>query len=157
MLAFIVCILLLQPEPEVIANESGIVVAKGQYWIVLIHERATLRLYHALSLPKWSYPLNAIRIGDRVMVTARAQDFAYEAEEFKIERRPKGTIPLAPTERETDPSPWHARMQAEQDWEEKGVAIPHKYLDQNGRYLSTNPPFPAVAPAPRSSPDRRTN
>ena len=45
----------------------------------------------------------------------------------------------------------HLRNQAYQDWEEKGIPIPRKYLDPDGRAPWTNPPYPPVAPQPREA------
>ncbi len=47
------------------------------------------------------------------------------------------------------PSAAHLALQAEQDWEEKGIPIPAKYLNKDGRYPSTKPPYPPEAPMPR--------
>ena len=63
-----------------------------------------------------------------------------------VRRRPGGKVP--PLEGPDSVNPWHEFMQAEQDWEEKGIPIPAEYLT-DGRTNSTNPPYPPVAPLPR--------
>jgi hypothetical protein len=72
-------------------------------------------------------------------------------DEITIRRRPGGKIPPFYGDPFVATSPelaFHLSYQAEQDWEEKGVPIPAKYLP-NGRAWWTNPPYPPVAPLPR--------
>jgi hypothetical protein len=95
--------------------------------------------------------LSDLKIGDRVHVEAGT---TREGEQFCItiiiERRPGGRIPPQfgdPWKQE--PYAFHLSDQAYQDWEEKGVPIPAKYLDPDGRAPWTNPPYPPVAPMPR--------
>jgi hypothetical protein len=93
-----------------------------------------------------------LKVGDKVVVMiAVSRDGEEWPAEIMIRRRPGGKIPpqfgdvalvLAPERA------FHLSYQAEQDWEEKGVPIPAKYLP-NGRAWWTNPPYPPVAPLPR--------
>jgi hypothetical protein len=94
-----------------------------------------------------------LKVGDVVTVQA---DFSRGGEEWTseiiIQRRPGGKIPPQWGDPfvKTDPHlAFHLQQQAEQDWEEKGVPIPKKYLDTWGRAPWTNPPYPPVAPMPR--------
>jgi hypothetical protein len=92
-----------------------------------------------------------LRVGDRVAVTVNFDQGGQEwAHELIIYRRPGGKIPFPPAD-------WISlrylaeRNQAEQDWEEQRIPIPKKYLDKNGHYDGTNPPYPLreLAPMPR--------
>jgi hypothetical protein len=65
-------------------------------------------------------------------------------------RRPGGKIPpiaedLGDGFRSPSSDPWHERMQAYQDWEEKGIPIPDKYCPPG----ELSRPFPDIAPRPR--------
>jgi hypothetical protein len=96
-----------------------------------------------------TYRFAALKIGDVVSVeTNVTRDGQQYAVNVIIRRRPGGKIPLLPPD-SFGPNFTSARNQAEQDWEELGIAIPKKYLDKDGRYPWTSPPYPAVAPAPR--------
>lgn len=67
-----------------------------------------------------------------------------------LKRRPGGKIPKFPFQlTQEDELCLHVRNQAEQDWEEKGIPIPKRFLDMDGRAPWTNPPYPPVAPHPR--------
>ena len=98
-----------------------------------------------------TYLLTDLKVGDIVSVdtsvTRAGQQFAVA---LIIRRRPGGKIPMLPPNQFGEPSFISGRNQAEQDWEEKGVPIPKKYLD-HGRYPWTNPPYPPVAPMPREA------
>jgi hypothetical protein len=99
-----------------------------------------------------TYRLTDLKVGDIVSVET---GITREGEEYclqiLINRRPGGIIPPEPGERFPDRYGIHIRNQAEQDWEEKGIPIPKKYLDPNGRTPWTNPPYPPVAPMPRAA------
>jgi hypothetical protein len=94
-----------------------------------------------------------LRVGDVVRLwTYKTQDGSEWSKEITITRRPGGQIPS----QWGDPfigseHAFHLRDQAEQDWEEKGIPIPAKYLDQRGQAPWTNPPYPPVAPMPRAT------
>lgn len=102
--------------------------------------------------------LTDVKLGDIVQVMTAVSDEGKEwgkewGKEIRIHRRPGGKIPLS------HPYPGDAlavlrpreseQYQAEQDWEEKGIPIPRYYLNKDGRYPHTNPPYPPVAPMPR--------
>jgi hypothetical protein len=99
-----------------------------------------------------TYRFADLKIGDVVSIhtaiTPKGQQYAVEV---IIRRRPGGKIPLLPADQFGVANFTSARNQAEQDWEEQGIAIPKKYLDKDGRYPWTNPPYPPVAPAPREA------
>jgi hypothetical protein len=99
--------------------------------------------------------LTDVQVGDRVMVYVGVlKDGAEWALELHIERRPGGKIPPMPPNQFGHRLPLPEEYQAYQDWEEKGVPIPKKYLDPHGRAPWTNPPYPPVAPLPRPAPAR---
>lgn len=100
-----------------------------------------------------TYRLADVQIGDRVKVNGTVLNGVEYIEAISIRRRPGGRVPPAPGQvadplfipndsRFKDPQPWyHERMNAEQDWEERGVPIPDKYHPGG--------PIPGVAPMPR--------
>ena len=98
-----------------------------------------------------TYLLGDLKVGDVVSVdTYLTSDREVLCAQIQILRRPGGTIPQGTYMglRNTNDTN-QLEHQAEQDWEEKGVPIPTKYLDSDGRYPWTNPPYPQVAPQPR--------
>ena len=102
-----------------------------------------------------TYRLSDLKIGDVVSIETGINTDTKE--EWTIEiwlyRRPGGIIPPRPGEVRSDLNGWHMRMQAEQDWEEKGIPIPAQFLS-DGRAPWTNPPYPPVAPLPREVPQK---
>jgi hypothetical protein len=103
-----------------------------------------------------THRVSDLKVGDIVSIdTHAARDGEEWTTQIWIQRRPGGKIPphfgdpLAGTIDAT-----HLRDQAEQDWEEKGVPIPRRYLNPQGRAPWTNPPYPPVAPQPRPAPAR---
>jgi hypothetical protein len=98
----------------------------------------------------FGYRLTDLQVGDVVFIqSGLAPNGDVYCQEIWIQRRPKGKIPPVPGEPFSE-SGTHLRYQAEQDWEEKGTPIPKSYLDPDGRAQWTNPPYPPVAPQPRS-------
>lgn len=97
-----------------------------------------------------SHLVTDLKAGDKVSVQSCISRGGEEwVSEVQIRRRPGGKIP--PYFR--DPFlgtqyAGHLRNQAYQDWEEKGVPIPARYLS-DGRAPWTNPPYPPAAPLPR--------
>jgi hypothetical protein len=92
------------------------------------------------------YPLSEVRLGDRVRLRnsqtdMHCQQSAYVCREVSIRRRPGGKIPPAWGEKPNALYKHHERMQAYQDWEEKGVPLPD--------YLHPGGPWPQLAPPPR--------
>jgi hypothetical protein len=90
-----------------------------------------------------------VRVGDRVAIMYADDGTRVECYEISILRRPGGRVP--PGYVSGFFLQHHERMQAYQDWEEKGVAIPEKYRDK-GRLDFLDPPYPPVAPMPREVP-----
>jgi hypothetical protein len=88
------------------------------------------------------YRLSDLKVGDDITVFSGICGKEELGVGLLIHRRPGGKIP-------PDSSGMYKRYQAEQDWEEKGIPIPAKYLDSKGRAPWTNPPYPPVAPQPR--------
>jgi hypothetical protein len=97
---------------------------------------------------EFTYRLSDLKVGDVVFAdTCGARDGAEYCLTIIIRRRPGGKIPPLPAD--DLGVGFHLRYQAEQDWEEKGIPIPRKYLDKDGRQRWTKPPYPPVAPMPR--------
>lgn len=99
-----------------------------------------------------THRVSDLKVGDVVRIKV---DFSRAGDnwtrELIIERRPGGKIPpqFGDPFAETHPHlAFHLQDQAYQDWEEKGVPIPVRYLT-DGRAPWTNPPYPPVAPQPR--------
>lgn len=96
----------------------------------------TFRVSEALAAGKFdsgggsafSYRLSDVRVGDRVCIWYNRVDGVDICERISIDRRPGGRIPPAPGQRSEDPIQWHEWMNAQQDFEEKGIPIPDKYL-----------------------------
>jgi len=105
----------------------------------------------------WTFThlISDLQVGDRVHLDT-CGDWDDESEfvyRLQIKRRPGGVIP--PITGDFFPGTENAlqlRDQAEQDWEERRVPIPRKYLDENGQAPWTNPPYMPlpVAPPPRA-------
>ncbi|MBA4064457.1 MAG: hypothetical protein C0501_12235 [Isosphaera sp.] len=93
-----------------------------------------------------SYRLIDLKVGDIVLIDSgicpKGELYCMAID---IVRRPGGKIPPVPGQA----LELHLRNQAQQDWEEKGIPIPARYLDHDGRCRLTNPPYPPVAPQPR--------
>ncbi len=94
-----------------------------------------------------------LQVGDVVFIRSYSDRAGEEwIVEIQIERRWGGKIPRMSgdpfPERDTET---HLRNQAEQDWEEKGIPIPDRFLDPWGQAPWTNPPYlpPMRAPMPR--------
>lgn len=103
-----------------------------------------LREQHRMS----PYSSADLRVGDHVSIktigNVGGEAFAMQIE---ITRRPGGHLPPWSNNQFPDHGV-HLQFQAYQDWEEKGMPIPAKYLDRDGR-APTNPPYPPEAPMPR--------
>jgi hypothetical protein len=100
------------------------------------------------------YVLSDVRVGDLVSIryyTSHRRGILEVCLEVKIWRRPGGKIPPWPGD--GDPltnergTRFHQRMQAYQDWEEKGIPIPEKFRPVPTGMLAV--PFPPEAPMPR--------
>lgn len=100
-----------------------------------------------------------VKVGDTVFART-VVDFGGEewCEYLEIHRRPGGTIPGLQNDLPNYVDPrgidrrTHVKFQAYQDWEEKGVPIPARFLNAEGRTPTgawVNPPYPPIAPQPR--------
>ena len=98
--------------------------------------------YETDARPWDTYPLSEVRVGDEVRLRICQFPKKYNVCcGISIERRPGGRVPPAPGEDPDTRIKHHEWMQAEQDWEEKGIPLPYKY-HQGG-------PWPQLAPPPR--------
>ena len=105
-----------------------------------------------------SYRLKDLVIGDILEFDVSMNNNRQPVcQQIIIKRRPGGRIPPMPQEPFPELDGTHIRNQAEQDWEEKGIPIPKRFLDPDGRAPWTNPPYPLpagwrpVAPMPREA------
>lgn len=96
-----------------------------------------------------------VRVGDVVWIDYADDGNTATCFEISIRRRPGGRVPpgYAVWVREGLCN-HHGRMNAHQDWEERGIPIPAMYLSDNGRADYLNPPYPPRAPMPREVPAR---
>lgn len=90
-----------------------------------------------------------VRVGDRVAIRYADDGTRITCYQIVIQRRPGGRVPpgFDPT---LSYSPHSELMNAYQDWEEKGIAIPAKYRG-TGRLDYLDPPYPPYAPMPRKA------
>ncbi len=88
-----------------------------------------------------------VRVGDRVAIMYADDGARIWCYEIEIQRRPGGRVPRGyyPGSRFGGHS---ERMNAYQDWEEKSITLPAKYLN-TGRLDFLDPPYPPYAPMPR--------
>jgi hypothetical protein len=73
------------------------------------------------------YLLKDVRVGDRVGITCAEDGRTAICQQITIYRRPGGRVPPGYS---SGPLRYHERMNAYQDHEEKGIAIPEKYQPQ---------------------------
>lgn len=80
---------------------------------------------NALNLRRYSYRLADVAVGDRVLIRydrVGGDDYCWG---ICIERRPGGRVP--PAQRDLPGGrPWHEVMNAQQDFEEKGIPLPSR-------------------------------
>jgi hypothetical protein len=76
-----------------------------------------------------AYRLTDVRVGDEVDLELERLDGVWECTSIRIRRRPGGRIPPSreATSIQFPELAWHERMNAEQDWEEKGIPVPNKF------------------------------
>lgn len=86
-----------------------------------------------------------VKIEDKVVIDLRRTKGVDTCWAIGIHRRPGGRIP--PGQDEFLAIRHHERLQAYQDWEEKGIPIPDRFIPVPPGMLSV--PFPEVAPRPR--------
>ena len=97
-----------------------------------------------------SYQPSDVRVGDVVWLDYYHTNGQDLCREFIIYRRPGGKIPPWPGDAELKTTPearHHARVQAYQDWEEKGTPIPARYQPVPSKGIGV--PYPPAAPQPR--------
>jgi hypothetical protein len=96
-----------------------------------------------------SYRITDVRIGDRVVVNrSSTREGLWFCDHIMILRRPGGKVPEAPhdTDSKSRGYAWHEHCQAHQDFEEKGIPIPDKFLPG---YKDKIAPPPHEVKAPR--------
>ena len=76
------------------------------------------------------YRLADVRVGDEVDLEIQRVDGVWECTGVCIRRRPGGRVPPGreATSIQFPAVAWHERMNAEQDWEEKGIPLPDKFI-----------------------------
>lgn len=131
--------------------------------VTVVREKQALRELHACehllqgkyasdSLASYSYLISDVRVGDFVALEYKVVEDRFFIHAISIIRRPKGRVPPAPGEQEFPILKTyvrhHERMNAEQDWEEKGIPIPEKIRKRASPWLWE--PYPPQAPPPRS-------
>lgn len=97
----------------------------------------------------FGHRLADVRVGDVVRVEYHHRNGLDTCQAIDICRRPGGKIPPVPGESPHAPFRVHERLQAYQDWEEKGIPIPPEHLPVHPGLLAV--PFPPVAPMPRKA------
>ena len=167
----VACLLLLMPRPmggiappkveAVNQNYSGFVTAVGPDHLVVEQNRDGKTIEFSVSAtlakggfdmdqtPGDSYRLKDVKVGDKVSVLYSRIDGVNVCEAIGIRRRPGGLIP--PSNGPSDQKiPYHQRMQAWQDFEEKGTPLP-AYLRPLpwGRDIAPPPREKFVRPIPR--------
>ena len=93
------------------------------------------------------YRLPDVKRGDIVNLGYTRTDGVDTCMDIVIYRRPGGKMPPVPGEDPQAPFHHHERMQAYQDWEEKGTPIPPEHLPAGRGMLAV--PYPPEAPSPR--------
>ncbi len=119
-----------------------------------------------------SYRLCDVAVGDKVDMWCLELNGVLRCETICIHRRPGGRVPPCPGERANHPSSWHEDMNAQQDFEEKGIPIPKKFDPKQGLgWLNGKPipqwmipppaalpaPLPGVPPLPKTDPPPNRN
>lgn len=94
----------------------------------------------------FGYQLADVRVGDVVSILYMHNADGDTCTDITIYRRPGGKVPHAGDD-PMAPFLWHEKMQSYQDWEERGIPIPAKYLPVGKGVLGV--PYPPVAPPPR--------
>ena len=106
----------------------------------------------------YSYRLADVREGDEVRLRLDSgPHYSNLCVGISIVRRPGGIIPPAPGENPGWDLPHHERMQAYQDWEERGAPVPEKYMSSFYRERAEQRQRERTAPPPREARPRRRN
>jgi hypothetical protein len=97
---------------------------------------------------EWSYGIADVRVGDWVELCHHTRPNGIDCcDNIRITRRPGGKIPPAPGEKEGNkPYRYHEKAQAHQDFLEKGMPIPDKFLPESQRKIA---PMPHEVKTPR--------
>ena len=119
-----------------------------------------------------SYRLSDVAVGDKVEIWCLELNGVLRCETICIDRRPGGRVPPNPGEDANHPRPWHERMNAKQDFEEKGIPLPAKFDPKQGLgWLNGKPipewmlpppdwlpgQFPGIPPRPKADPPPNRN
>jgi hypothetical protein len=105
--------------------------------------------FHPDALPGGSFRRADVQIGDEVSIRLSRERIDGLCYEISIQRRPGGRVPEPPVKSENPRiPPFHERMNAYQDFEEKGIPIPDKYQVLVPAARKALPPIPP-APPPR--------
>jgi hypothetical protein len=99
-----------------------------------------------------SYGIKDVKVGDRVVIDLSRKHGVTTCVAICIQRRSGGRVPPAPGERPGNPTPWHERCNAEQDFEEKGIPLPEKF--KPGSEKTPEPPGIPFPRTPDSKPTR---
>lgn len=97
--------------------------------------------------PYYAYRMSDLKDGDLVEVLYNSRAGGDVAECLCIRRRPNGRVPPAPGDKATL-LPFHERMNAQQDFEEKGIPIPEKFRRMPGAINGVPVLPPGVVPEP---------
>jgi hypothetical protein len=85
----------------------------------------------------FSYRITDVQVGDHVMIGRSSLNGVDYCHMICIYRRPGGKIPPAPDDKKGKyvhrKYQWHEYYQARQDFEEKGIPIPDKFLPESER------------------------
>ena len=75
-----------------------------------------------------NYRVKDVEVGDKVSIEWSRHVGIEICEAIWIRRRPGGRVPPAPSEPANQRRPWHELMNAERDFEEKGIPVPDRFL-----------------------------
>lgn len=75
----------------------------------------------------FGYRISDVKLGDKVDICFDSKNMILTCKMICIQRRPGGRVPPSPTDKPDDELKWHERVNAYQDFEEKGIPLPPKY------------------------------
>lgn len=84
---------------------------------------------YPISSPR-NYTRDHVQVGDIVQLACQVYKGEIECRSICIRRRPGGRVPCAPGDERIRQFPYHERMNAFQDFEEKGIPLPKKWGDE---------------------------
>jgi hypothetical protein len=109
-------------------------------------EALELGVFAENMIDMYTYRISDVKVGDIVQLRFLQSDYYINViHGICIYRRPGGKIPPAPGEKDKQGIRYHERMQARQDWEEKSIPIPMKFLSPKDKRER-------IAPAPHPKP-----